>query len=240
MGDVMGMRVPYQDNEQPLEGYLAASASAHELPGVLVVPSWLNVVESTCRRADRLAGLGYAVFVEDLFGAGIRPRPPQLPQEVVGPFLNDRLQFRRRLLAGLKTFQRRLECDGHRIAAIGYCLGGCGVLELARAGAPLRGAVSVHGMLGTPTPARRKVVQAKILVLHGDADPLSPLDQLTVFRDEMRLAEANWEIDIYGGARHSFTSEGILDQESPEAGIHPQADSRSWRKTVDFLAEVLK
>lgn len=120
----MGMWVSYQDEGQALEGYLAGSASARDLPGVLVVPSWLNVVESTCRRADRLAEIGHATFVADIFGAGIRPRPPQLPQEVVAPFLKDRSQFRQRLLASLKAFQQRPECDADRTAAIGLARGG--------------------------------------------------------------------------------------------------------------------
>ena len=55
----------------------------------------------------------------------------------------------------------------------------------------------------------------------------------------MRSAEANWELDIYGGARHSFTGEGVLDQNRPEAGLHPQSEARSWRATLDFLDEVL-
>lgn len=236
----MGLRVPYHDGEQRLEGYLAALPHAHDLPGVFLVPSWLNVVQSTCRRADRLGEMGYAVFVADLFGAGVHPRPPQLPQEVVAPFLRDRLLFRKRLLAGFNAFRNRPECNPDRVAAIGYCLGGCGVLELARAGVPLRGVVSLHGMLSAPIPARPKTIMAKILVLHGDDDPLSPFEQVAAFRDEMRSAQANWEFDIYGGARHSFTGEGILNQQGPEARVNPQFDSRSWRATVEFLSEVLK
>jgi dienelactone hydrolase len=240
VGSLTGIRVPYQHEGHRLEGYLAAPASAHEVPGVLVVPSWLNVNESICRRAVRLAELGYAGFVADLFGTGVRPKPPQLPQEVVAPFLNDRLLLRQRLFAGLKALQHRPECDRDRIAAVGYCLGGCGALELARAGARLRGVVCLHGMLSAPVPAQPRAVVAKILVLHGDDDPLGPFDQLAAFRNEMRSAEANWEIDIYGGARHSFTGEGILDHGGPEAGPHPQSESRSWQKTVEFLAEVLE
>src|SRR5271154_6317175 len=107
---MMGTPVYYVDEQQPLEGYLAAPDSARDLPGVLLVPSWLNVNQSICRRADRLAELGYAAFVADLFGAGVRPGPPQSPMAVVGPLLEDRLRFRRRLSAGLKAFQRRSEC----------------------------------------------------------------------------------------------------------------------------------
>jgi|SRR5580704_915579 hypothetical protein len=108
---MIGTRVSYLDEQQRLEGYLAAPNSARDLPGVLVVPSWLNVNESICKRADRLAELGYVAFVVDLFGAAVRPGPPQSPTTVVGPFLEDRLRFRRRLSAGLRAFQGRPECN---------------------------------------------------------------------------------------------------------------------------------
>jgi dienelactone hydrolase len=232
-------RVSYHDEQQLLEGYLAAPDSARNLPGVLLAPSWLNVNDSICQRADRIADLGHAAFVVDLFGAGLRPRPPENPMDVVGPFLNDRLRFRRRLSAGLQALKGRPECNPDRIAAIGYCIGGCGVLELARAGVPLRGVVSLHGLLSAPIPAQSNAMASKILVLHGDADPLATFDQLAAFREEMRSAGANWELDIYGDARHSFTGEGVLDQTSPEARLHPQSESRSWRATLEFLAEVL-
>jgi len=237
---MMGTRVCYLDEELPLEGYLAAPDSARDLPGVLVVPSWLNVNESICRRADRLAELGYAAFVADLFGSGVRPAPPESPMTVVGPFLNDRLRFRRRLSAGLRAFQQRPECNADRLAAIGFCIGGCGVLELARAGGPLRGVVSLHGILTTPMAAQPKTVVSKILVLHGDADPVVPLESVIGFREEMRHARANWEINIYSDAKHSFTGEGAFGERTPEAGLHRQTESRSWQMTVEFLREVIK
>jgi dienelactone hydrolase len=235
---MMGTRVSYSDGQQPLEGYLAAPDSARNLAGVLVVPSWLNVNESICRRADRLAELGYAAFVADLFGARVRPAPPQSPMTVVGPFLDDRLRFRRRLWAGLRAFQQRPECNADRIAAIGYCIGGGGVLELARAAAPLRGVVSLHGILTTPMAAQPKTVVPKILVLHGDADPVAPAESVIDFQKEMRLAQANWQINIYGDAKHSFTGEGAADDRTPEAGLHPQTEARSWQTTIEFLREV--
>jgi dienelactone hydrolase len=236
---MMRTRVSYVDEQQPLDGYLAAPDSARNLPGVLVVPSWLNVNESICRRADRLAELGYAVFVADLFGAGVRPVPPQSPMTVVGPFLDDRLRFRRRLWAGLRALQQRPECNAGCIATIGYCIGGCGVLELARSAAPLRGVVSLHGILTTPMAAQPKTVELKILVLHGDADPVVPVASVIACREEMRLADANWEINTYGDAKHSFTGEGAVGNRTPEAGLHAQTEARSWQTTVEFLREVL-
>jgi dienelactone hydrolase len=231
--------IPYKDNNQTLEGYLVARRGARHVPGVLVVPTWLNVDAGICHRADRLANHGYTVFVADLFGIGVRPAPPELPMSVVAPLLADRASFRRRLSAALETFQGRSECAKNNIAAVGYCLGGCGVLELARAGAPLRGIVALHGILSSPMPAEPDAIRPKVLVLHGDADPVVPSSEVRAFMEEMRAAQANWEIDIYGDARHSFTGEGVANEATPEAGLHPQSENRSWQTTLRFLKEVL-
>ena len=40
--------------------------------------------------------------------------------------------------------------DGGRIAVIGFCFGGTGALEAARAGLPVKGVVSFHGGLEVP------------------------------------------------------------------------------------------
>jgi dienelactone hydrolase len=65
--------------------------------------------------------------------------------------------------AGLDAFRRRPECTQDRVAAIGYCVGGCGALELARAGTPLRAVVSLHGILSVPIRAERNTVMPKEL-----------------------------------------------------------------------------
>jgi dienelactone hydrolase len=82
-------------------------------------------------------------------------------------------------------------------------------------------------------------VEAKVLVLHGDADPVAPAESVIDFQKEMRLAQANWQINIYSDARHSFTGEGAVGDRTPEAGLYPQTEVRSWQTTVAFLLEVL-
>jgi dienelactone hydrolase len=234
---VTGMLVSYQDGVQALEGYFVTPNKDANLPGVFIAPTWLNLDDGIRRRADRLATEGYAVFIGDLLGAGISPAPPQSPMSVVAPLLSDRYLFRRRLSAGLDVL--RIRCEKENIAAVGYCLGGCGVLELARSGAELRGVISLHGMLNAPHPAEPGKIKAKILVLHGDADPLVPLSEISAFVNEMRAAEADWEINTYGNAKHSFTGEGIMGKPGFEAGVHAQAEWRSWQATLQFLHEVL-
>jgi dienelactone hydrolase len=55
----------------------------------------------------------------------------------------------------------------------------------------------------------------------------------------MRSAKANWQIDIYSDAKHSFTGEGAIALMS-EAGLNPQAEARSWRSMLNFFEEVLQ
>jgi dienelactone hydrolase len=95
-------------------------------------------------------------------------------------------------------------------------------------------------MLDSPLPARPGEIRAKVLVLHGDDDPLAPIKQLIAFRNEMRTSKANWEINIYGGARHSFTGEGVGGDATPDAGLHAQTEARAWETIVAFLHEVLR
>jgi len=76
-------------------------------------------------------------------------------------------------------------------------------------------------------------------VTHGDADPVAPAESVIDFQKQMRLAQANWQINIYSDAKHSFTGEGVVGDRTPEAGLHPQTDARSWQTTVEFLREVL-
>ena len=67
-----------------------------------------------------------------------------------------------------------------------------------------------------------------------------PLESVIAFREEMRLAQANWQINIYGEAKHSFTGEGAVGNRTPEAGLHPQTEARSWQTTVEFLREAFE
>ncbi len=118
-----------------------------------------------------------------------------------------------------------------QIAAIGYCLGGTTVLELARSGADIAGVVSFHGGLKTTHPAEASVIRAKILVLTGGEDPVVPPTEVANFEDEMRRAGADWQVITYGGAPHGFTN--------PKGqNYRKSADRRSWEAMLVFFREL--
>ena len=61
----------------------------------------------------------------------IRPQGFEEAAKEAGKYRADRLLFRARMAAGLETLRRLPGVDAARLAAIGYCFGGQGVLELA-------------------------------------------------------------------------------------------------------------
>ena len=127
--------------------------------------------------------------------------------------------------------------DAGRCAAMGYCFGGLCALDLARAGTDLRGVVSFHGLLMDTGALGNESISAKVLVLHGEADPMVPAVQVAGFIAEMNEAKADWQLHTYGGAMHAFTNPAAND---PDFGTvyHPGADRRSWAAMTDFFEEV--
>ncbi len=231
--------VEYKDGTAVLEGYLAYDdALQGKRPGILVVHDWTGLRDYTKKRTEQLAGLGYVAFAADIYGKGIRPTDPKESGAQAGIYKKDRALMRERVNAGLKILQSQPLSDTSKIAAIGYCFGGTAVLELARSGADVRGIITFHGGLDTPTPADAKNIKGKVLVLHGADDPFAPAAQVAALEDEMRAAGVDYQVHLYGGAVHAFTVPEAGNDPSKGAAYNASADKRSWEAMKQFFAEI--
>ncbi|MBC8019303.1 MAG: dienelactone hydrolase family protein, partial [Verrucomicrobia bacterium] len=185
--------IEYKQGETVLEGYLAWDDTALvKRPGVLVVHEWTGINAHIKQRTEMLANLGYVAFAADIYGKGIRPAAQSEAATTAGIYKNDRSLMRARVRAGLEELKKQKLVDPHRIAAIGYCFGGTTVLELARDAADVKGVVSFHGGLSTPTPQDAKNIKGRVLALHGADDPFVKADEVSAFQDEMRKAAVDW------------------------------------------------
>jgi len=228
----------YQSGDQVCEGWHAYDDSVDgPRPSVLIVHQWTGLTDYEKMRARMLAGLGYNVFALDIYGKGIRPQPPEAGT-MAGKFKGDRALFRERLNAGLEVLRKFPQTDSEKIAAIGYCFGGTGVLELARSGADIAGVVSFHGGLGTPTPDDARNITCRILVLHGADDPFVPPSEVDEFDIEMARAGLEYGFVSYPGAVHAFTQKMAGDDPSKGAAYHAEADRKSWEEMKSFFASL--
>lgn len=234
--------VIYQESGVALEGFhVYDDAVTGKRPAVLVIHQWTGLSDDEKRRSRMLAELGYNVFAADIYGQGIRPQPPASGQEA-GKYKADRTLFRARLMAALDLLKADERTETTKVAAIGYCFGGTGVLEMARAGAELAGVVSFHGGLDAASNmgAATGGVSAKILVLHGAADPYVPAEQVADFQKEMSEAKADWQMVFYSGAVHSFTHPKAGNDVTKGAAYDEAADRRSWVAMQAFFGEIFK
>jgi dienelactone hydrolase len=205
-------------------------------PGVLVCHEGPGLDEHAKDRAERLAGLGYAAFALDYHGEG-KPLARDEMMGRLGVLMGDPDKTRELGSAGLAVLLAQDEVDPARVAAIGYCFGGTMALELARSGADLAVVVGFHSGLATQRPARAGEVKGAVLVCIGADDRLVPAAQRAAFEEEMRAADVDWRMHIYGGAVHSFTNHNADLAGIPGVAYSERTDERSWRAMLDVFDE---
>ncbi len=229
------------DGRQLVSYYAYDDAIKGKRPGILVVHEWWGLNDYARRRATQLAKLGYAAMAIDMYGNGQHTEKAGEAMEMMHGVFNDASTSMIRAKAGLDLLKAQPQVDPTKIGAIGYCFGGKIVLDMARAGLPLNGVASFHGVLATATPAKEGVVKAKILVLYGAADTMVPAADVTAFKAEMKAANVPYEFVVYPNAKHGFSSpdaDRLGKENKIDVGYNAEADKESWQKMREFFNDV--
>ncbi|XAF99085.1 dienelactone hydrolase family protein [Pseudomonas sp. REB1044] len=231
--------IAYTVDALPFEGYLVYDdAQTAARPGLMMVPNWMGVTPNAIDKAKLVAGKQYVVFVSDIFGKDIRPANASEAEAAATKVRSDRASMRKIAQAAVDVLkgQKLAAVDNRRVAAIGFCLGGTSILELARSGADLKAFVSFHGNLDTPNPADANHIKAPVLVLHGADDPTVSESEIRDFIKEMKAApNVDWQFVAYSNTVHSFTN--------PDAKVpgkyeyNPRTAARSYKAMNDLLDE---
>ena len=216
--------------------YLPEGAAG--VPGVLVFPDIFGLGEHARERAARLAELGYAALAVDLHGEQrILHVDAVMPE--IERFYADPDRPCARGTAALRALADHPAVDASRVAAIGFCYGGTLALEMARRGEPLQAVVGFHSGLATANPDGASLIRGSLLLCLGSEDPSIPIEQRTAFEEEMRAANVDWQMHLYGGVYHSFTDYRCDAFNRPDfARYSPSADRRSWKAMGDLLQDV--
>ncbi len=138
--------VNYQATDIELKGYIAYP-DKEKAPLVLIAHTWAGKDDFVHERAEDLAALGYVGFAVDMYGNGKVGSSTEENQSLMAPLLSDRDVLKDRIISALHFGKSLPGVDPNKVAAIGYCLGGLVVLDLARSGENFQGVVSFHGLL---------------------------------------------------------------------------------------------
>ncbi|MBT4696046.1 MAG: carboxymethylenebutenolidase [Alphaproteobacteria bacterium] len=234
----MGKVVDYFDDDTRLEGIFYPFEGNKNAPVVLVVPTYAGRDQFTLDKAKSMNDLGYSGFAVDMYGEGKTGSSPEENIELMNDVLSDRPKLQKRMLSAIDAVRSETGVDNSKIASIGFCFGGLCVLDVARIGSDIAGVVSFHGIFNKPGNTEGNTINTKVLVLHGNDDPMVPHEDVNGLANELTESKADWQIHAYGSTSHAFTNK---EANSPEMGMayNPDADRRSWKAMQDFLKEVI-
>jgi dienelactone hydrolase len=232
--------VAYKDGTQKLTGLVVTPAKASQKKaGILILPAWKGIDNNAKEVAAKLAQQGYYAFIADIYGEGNYPKDAKEAGQRSGYYKKNVTEYQQRIRLAMDQLIKA-GADPSRIVVIGYCFGGTGALEAARANFPVRGVVSIHGGLAQYAGERTvSAIQPKVLVLHGADDPTMTTEQVLGFQQEMRTAKADWQMIEYGNAVHSFTDREAGNDNSKGAAYNDLAAKRSWKHLLLFFDEIL-
>ena len=229
--------IAYAHDGQSLTGYLADGSGGRPSPGILVAHEGGGLARHTKEKAAKLAEFGYVAFALDMYG---EEEPGLERAKELGQALRkDVPRLRGRVQAAFDLLVAQPNVDTSKLAAIGFCMGGAAVIELARTGAPLACLVGFHSGFLPGTPDENRAIRAKILLCHGAEDPVVTAVQRDAFLAEMSEAGIDWQLHLYGGVGHSFTNPAIDAWNLPGFAHHPVADARSWQAMLNLFDATL-
>jgi dienelactone hydrolase len=223
--------VGYADGAQKLNGLVTDNAGGR-LPGVLVLPAWKGIDQEARTTALALEKQGYIAFVADIYGEGNVPADNAAAGKAAGSYRSNYQAYQHRIELALEQLKKAGALPD-KIAVIGYCFGGSGALEVARAGFPVVGIVSIHGGLGKDSSRVNGPLNTKMLIENAALDAGVTPEVMSKLTKEMNDGKADWQVVTYAYCKHTFT-----DPASPD--YNQVMSHRAWQHTLLFLKEVLE
>ncbi|HEY0478357.1 MAG TPA: dienelactone hydrolase family protein [Kofleriaceae bacterium] len=227
----------YSADEVTLTGVLVDGSRGAPAPGVLVAHEAPGRDERMVTWAHKLASAGFVALALDLYGApfSIADAASRHEEMMQTPGL-----MLARARAALDALAAQPNVDGRRLAAIGFCQGGIAAAELARAGAPIACAIGFHPGLTRPTGSVDGPIDAKVLMMVGDRDPVTPPAHRVAFAAEMDTKGADWQLHVFGGVGHTYTNPRVDALGRPGFAYDAKAERRAWALAMSLLDEVFE
>jgi dienelactone hydrolase len=200
-------------------------------PAVLILPAWMGIDDESRAAAKDLANQGYNVLIADIYGSVDTPTDMESAKKISSFYKENAEKFKQKIQLAFNELIK-LGANKDKIAVIGYCFGGTGTLEAARANMPFSGIVSIHGGLKKVDKTYNTILP-KVLVIHPAEDASVSKQDIDLFMDEMRKGNADWQFFYYGNSKHTFTNPQSKD-------YNTLMTERAWKHVKLFLQEVLK
>ena len=218
--------VTFASNGGHAHGYLAKPESGSG-PGLVVIQEWWGLDDHMADVVDRFAAEGFVALAPDLFGGKVAHDSDeagalmqQLPVDQAARDLGGAVDY---LLADDSV-------TSSKVGAVGFCMGGGFVLQLAsQQGDKIGAAVPFYGV-GPGVPQEYSGITAPIQGHYAEEDGFYPVDQA---REQEQALRDRTQADVeffYYPAGHAFHND--MDHMGT---YNEQAAAQAWQRTVEFL-----
>jgi carboxymethylenebutenolidase len=213
-----------------VKGFQAWPQRDEPFPAVVILHDWWGLNKQIHEIAFRLAEHGYAALAVDQYSRLGRPVTAEPDQAA---------QLMARVNAGLLTqdltaaveylnFQEYVK--KHRIAVLGFGMGGSHALSFACARRQLRVAVAFYG---NPPLASLATLRCPVLYHQPENDEVVPPHDVEQLCQRLTAAKVICEVARYPGASHGF-----FDETRPD-GYQADAAASAWNRTLAFLDQFI-
>ena len=218
--------VTFASNGEQAHGYLGTPASGSG-PGLVVIQEWWGLDDHIADLVDRFAAEGFVALAPDLFGGKVAHDTDeagklmqQLPVDQAARDLGGAVDY---LLAADSV-------TSSKVGAVGFCMGGGFVLQLAaQQGDKIGAAVPFYGV-GAAVPQQFTGITAPIQGHYAEEDAFYPVDQARRQEQQIR-EESQGDVEFfYYPAGHAF-----LNDQDKMGTYHAEASKQAWQRTVEFL-----
>lgn len=221
----------FASNGGQAHGYLALPSTGTG-PGVVVIQEWWGLTDHIAGIADRLAAEGFVALAPDLYG-GRTAHDADEAGEMLSSLPVDRAA---RDLAGAVDFLLAHDAvQGSKVGAVGFCMGGGFVLQLAaQQGDRIGAAVPFYGV-GPAVPEQYAGLSAAVQGHYGEQDDSYPVEQARAQEQQIRSESSSPQVEFFyypsGHAFHNDTNTlGTYD---------PESAAEAWNRTLGFLRSQL-
>lgn len=240
---ITGKYISYKAGETTMKGLTYSDKMTGKRPGILVVHEWWGQNDYIRERARMLAAMGYVALAVDMYGNGKVASHPADAQAFSEEMGKDFETMKLRFNAAEDLLKKQKMVDPDKIAAIGYCMGGGVVLNMALQGADLKGVASFHGSLGSVKEIMPGLVKTRIIVFNGKDDKFITTEQIDAFKKKMAGAGVDYQFISYPKAMHSFTNpqaDMYAKKFKLPLAYNAEADKKSWTRMKSFLQDIFE
>ena len=237
----------YTDSEGVLlQGFLSTpnttTTTNKKVPAVVIMNDSSGTDAYEKQRATMIANeLGYVAFAADTFGV-----ETEIPidtggwggpyADFISTFIRNATLFTQRIAAAVDHVQSLPNVDETKVAILGYCLGGTGVVHYINVAGEKEGgaaaAVSIHpSLLGAWDNPLGKINIPSIFLTGGNDFLTGPQAMASLEGDMTSASTVEWETNRYAKIDHAFTNWFA------ETAYNARADERSWNSMKTFLAD---